>query len=90
MIHDNRTKIPNTYVTIPIQTFAAQTHALASGTDEVAVGVENIQIDTNEITVMYYTDYYIRTYTYFPRSIIIYIIIFLIAMVEGIAFAIMS
>ncbi|CAF3929186.1 unnamed protein product [Rotaria sp. Silwood1] len=89
MIHDNSISKINMYVTIPIHTFVTQTQALASEQEDVVAGLQNVQNQVNEIQVMYYKEYYVRTYTYFPRSIIKHIIFFVIAMAEGIVLTIM-
>jgi len=89
MILNNSITKSNMYVTIPIHTFITQTRALASEQEDVAAGLQNVENQVNEIEVMYYKEYYVRTYTYFPRSIIKHIIFFVLAMAEGIVLTIM-
>ncbi|CAF1540282.1 unnamed protein product [Adineta ricciae] len=89
MIYKRHMQGCNEHVKIPIHTYVTETSALASEQEQVAADLQNVSSHVNEVSCMYYNEYYLKRYTYFPRTIIKHIIIFLLAMAEGIVLTIM-
>jgi hypothetical protein len=89
MIYKRHMKGSNEHVKIPVYTSVTQTNALVSEQEQIAAGLQNVSSHVNEVSCMYYSEYYVKTYTHFPRTTVKHIIAFLLAMTEGIVLTIM-